>query len=66
MNYEAYYVVISEHGAIDLYRHIILGILYLSQELCIIQARGKAVKAAVEAFKTFTWLYETFVLLIGL
>ena len=37
-------------------------ILYLSEELCIIQARGKVVKAAIEAFMTFTWLYETFVL----
>ena len=33
-------------------------ILYLSEELYIIQASGKVVKAAVEAFMIFTWLYE--------
>ena len=34
-------------------------ILYLSEDLYIIQARGKVVKAAVEAFMIFTGLYET-------
>ena len=38
-------------------------ILYLSEKLYIIQARGKVVKAAVEAFMILTWLYETFVFL---
>ena len=35
-------------------------LLYVSEELYIIQARGKVVKAYVEAFMTFTWLYEMY------
>ena len=45
-------------------RCLFICILFLSDELYIIHARGKVVEAAVEAFMTYTWPYETFVLLV--
>ena len=48
---------------IDNIIRLFICVLYVSEGLYIIQARGKVVKAYVEAFMTFTWLYEMFVLL---